>query len=170
MEVKIEVHMNEQSMIDFMTHHIYTSVIGMVTVALGILNIGLTFAFLVKREYMQALLFAAFVLLIFLVFPWFIQKRVGESFRASDKQREPAVYTFTDEGIMVEKSEATGLIPWTEFSKAIKKKRILILYRQNKKGVVFPLEQMDEQYNEAVKMICEHMPAPKVRIPAVKER
>ena len=165
MPVKVEVQVDEQAMGDFMVYHIYTSIAGIIAIILGVLNIGLTVAFIRKQNFLYAAMFAAFAILILLVFPYVIRRQVAAKYRGAANAAEQVTYEFTEEGIMVDRKEVHGLIPWSEFAKAVKRKRILILYRKNKKGVVFPIQQMGEQYDPAVDMIYAHMPAPKVRIP-----
>ena len=164
MGVRVEIKMDEESMADFMTYHIYTSIVGIIACLLGGLNVGLTAVFIMMKKYPQAVLFGAFIIIIFVLFPWYIRKKVVDSFRRSKDPDAVTVYEFTDDGVTVERKDVSGLIPWSEFTKAIKRKQILVLFRQNKKGVVFPLNQMQDVYEEVVDMIYEHMDAPKVRI------
>ena len=46
MPIKVQVRVGAEAMIDFMLYHIYASAVGVITIILGILNIGFIYSFL----------------------------------------------------------------------------------------------------------------------------
>lgn len=164
MSVKVEVKMDAESMADFMIYHIYTSGAGMTALVLGMLNVGLTVAFVMKRQYLVALLFFAFVLLIFGVFPAFIRNKVVKQMNNSKRLEETVTYEFMEDGIETTTPEDSGKASWSKFKRAVSRKQILILYDAQKRAIVLPIAQLGDKYTDIVDMIYAHMPAPAVRI------
>ena len=52
MPIKVQVRVGAEAMIDFMLYHIYASAVGVITIILGILNIGLGIAFASRKEFL----------------------------------------------------------------------------------------------------------------------
>lgn len=164
MSVKVEVRLDAVSMTDFMIYHIYTSGAGMIALILGMLNIGLTIAFVMKRQFLLAVLFLLFVILIFVAFPAFIRKKVEKQMENSKRLEEAVTYEFMEDGILTTTSEDSGKASWSKFKRAISRKSIIFLYDSQKRAIILPVSQLGDKYTEVVDMIFAHMPAPAVRI------
>ena len=163
MPVKVEVRLDVDSMAEFMIHRIYTSMPGIVSIALGVLNVGLVYAFYRKEEFLLAVLFVVFALLLLVGFPYYIRYRV-EKMKDSRRFTETVAYEFTEEGITTTTSEDSGKASWSKFKRAISKKRSIILFDHQNQAVILPIVQLGEQYTPVVDMIFSHMPAAAVRI------
>lgn len=164
MSVKVEIKLDVESMADFMIYHIYTSGAGMTALILGMLNVGLTIAFVMKRQFLLAAVFLLFVCLVFIVFPKFIRKKVIKQMKNSRRLEETVTYEFMDDGIMTTTSEDSGKASWSKFKRAISRKKIIFLYDAQKRAIILPVSQLGDKYTEIVDMIFAHMPAPAVRI------
>lgn len=164
MSVKVEVKLDVESMADFMIYHIYTSGAGMTALILGMLNVGLTIAFVMKRQFLLAAVFLLFVCLVFIVFPVFIRKKVIKQMQNSRRLEETVTYEFMDDGILTTTSEDSGKASWSKFKRAISRKQIIFLYDAQKRAIILPVSQLGDRYTEIVDMIFAHMPAPAVRI------
>lgn len=164
MSVKVEVKMNMESMSDFMIYHIYTSGAGMLAIILGMLNVGLTAAFMLNGRFLLMGLFLIFALVIFVLFPAFIKKKVGKQLANSRRIEETVTYEFMEDGIITTTSEDSGKASWSKFKRAASRKQIIILYDAQKRAIILPAAQLGDKYTEIVDMIFDHMPAPAVRI------
>lgn len=164
MSVKVEVRMDVESMTEFMLYHIYTSSAGLLTLVLGLLNIGFTVSFALKGNYLYAVLFLVFTLLILVAFPGFIKKKVRSQMENAAKLKEPITYEFDDGGITTTTAADGSKMPWEKFKKAVSRKNIIILYDFSKHAIILPIEQLGEEYAAVVDMIFAHMPAPAVRM------
>lgn len=164
MPVKVEVKMDVSSMVDFMLYHIYTSSTGVITIVLGVLNIGLTIAFALKREFLYMVLFFVFAFVILGVFPYRIRVRVEKQMQDSRRLGIPVTYEFSDEGVFTETPDDSGKASWKVFKRAVSRKRILILYDASKQAIILPVDQIQDSYTQIVDLIYKNMPAPAVRI------
>lgn len=164
MSVKVEVRLDADSLADFMIHNVYVSAVGILAMALGVLNIGLSVAFAVQRKYLYMLLFIGFTILIVVVLPYFVRKNVKKKMEGSRRTKETVTYEFTENGIITTTTEDSGRASWSKFKKAISKKYILVLYADNKQAIILPINQLGDKYPDVVDMIYAHMPAPAVRI------
>ena len=164
MSVKVEVKMDVQSMVDFMTYHIYSGAVGIGSFILGGINIGLTMAFAMKGKYLFMGLFLIFALIIFFIFPYIIKRKVERQMQNSRRLDIPVTYEFDDYVIETTTPDDSGKASWSKFKRAVSKKRIIILYDAQKRAIILPVDQMAEEYTAVVDMIYAHMPAPAVRI------
>ncbi|HIW21198.1 MAG TPA: YcxB family protein [Candidatus Dorea intestinavium] len=164
MPVTVEVSLDEQSMIDYMMHTIYTKGVGVFSIVLGILNIGLVFAFFMRKEYPQMLLFAAFAVIVLLVFPYLLKRNMSKTIKDNKRISTPVTYEFSDEGIVTTTGGKRGKASWKAFKKARSKKRIIMLFDAKKQSIILPVDQLGDHYTQIVDLIFNNMPAPDVRI------
>lgn len=164
MSVKVEIKIDAEAMADFMIYHIYTSKVGILAFILGILNIGVSVVFMMKKEFPLMILFLFFVFLIFCIIPYLIRRKVRKQMQNSKHLGDLVTYEFTEDGIITTTSSDSGKASWGKFKRAISRKYIIILYDTQKQAIVLPLDQIEEQYTEVMDMIFAHMPVPAVRI------
>ncbi|MCP1103257.1 hypothetical protein M2454_002635 [Aequitasia blattaphilus] len=164
MSVKIKVQLDEQSMVDFMMYQIFTGGVGILCIVLGIINIGLVYVFLSRRDYPLALIFGVFILLIFVIFPMMIKRKVITQMRSSNGLKAPVSYEFSDEGIKTVTNRGSGKASWKAFKKAVSRKGIIMLFDGKKQSIILPVSQMGDDYTQVVDYIFHNMPAPAVRI------
>lgn len=164
MPIKVEIRMDAESMADFMVYHIYTSMVGILTLALGFLNVGCALAFLMRGNLAFCGMFLAFAVVILAVFPYLIRRKVGKQMQNSKRLNIPVTYEFDDTGIVTTTPDDSGKASWKKFKKAVSRKRILILYDEKKQAIILPIEQLREEYAAVVECIYRNMPAPAVRI------
>lgn len=164
MPVKVEISLDEQSMIDYMMHTIYTKGVGIFSIILGVLNIGLVIAFAMRKELPQVLLFAVFAVVILFVFPYLLRRNMVKTIKDNKRVSTPVTYEFSDEGILTKTSGKSGKASWKAFKKARSKKRIIMLFDSKKQSIILPVDQLGDHYSEIVDMIYKNMPAPAVRI------
>ena len=164
MPVKVEVVRDAQSMSDFMLYHIYTSGAGIMTLVMGVLNIGLTVSFALKGRFTYMIIFLLFALLILVVFPYMIKSKVRRQMTNSSNERNRVTYEFADDGITTTTVDDSGRASWSKFKKAVSYKSVVILYDASKRAIILPVEQLGENYDPIVDLIYSHMPAPSVRI------
>lgn len=163
MEVTVKVTLDVDSMSEFMLYHIYAGGIGAAIVALGALNAGFAAAFAMRGEWIMVVVFAVFACLLLAGFPFAIKNKVA-AMEGSKRLTEAVEYKFTEEGIQTVTAEKTGQASWKRFQKAVKRKRILILYDADRHAIILPVSQLGEQYTDIVRMIRAHMPSEAVRI------
>lgn len=164
MPVKVEVKMDVPSMTEFMVYHIYSSGIGIASMVLGVLNVGLTVTFAMKKQYLYMALFFAFAFIILGIFPGLIRKRVAKQMEHSRRLNIPVTYAFDEYGIETTTPDDSGKASWGKFKKAVSRKGIIILYDHAKQTIILPVNQIEQEYTDIVDLIYAHMPAPAVRI------
>ena len=70
----------------------------------------------------------------------------------------------TEDGITVRQDGVEATNKWDEFAKVISTKKIVVVYVNRVRALIFPRECMGEQYGAVVEMIRTHMPAKRVKI------
>ena len=110
-------------------------------------------------------IFIVFAVLLLIGFPYFIRSNVRRQMGNARRVQDTAVYEFDDEGVTTTTADDSGKASWSKFTKAVvTKKRVLLLFAGKDQAIVLPLGQIGEHYEEIARLICEHMPAPAVRI------
>lgn len=170
MPVKVQVKMDVQSMIDFMLYHIYASMAGVITIVLGVLNIGLGIAFASKKEFLYMAGAFAFALVVLVIYPQTIRGRVKRQMEGLENKEASVTYTFSDEGVEAVTREDSSKTEWASFKKVISRKNLLLLYNDKKEAVILPIDQIKEEYRQIVDMICAHVPAGAVKIKGLDEK
>ena len=65
-------------------------------------------------------------------------------------------------------ADDSGKAEWAHFTKALSRKRIIILYDGERHAIVLPVDELGDQYRPVVDMIRTHMPASAMKIRPVK--
>lgn len=164
MPVKVEIRLDAQSMTEFMIYHIYTGMVGILTLVLGVLNVALTVVFAMQKDFLLMALFLFFAALIWIAFPYFIKIKVTNQMKSSRRLNVPVTYTFDESGVETITPDDSGKASWGKFKRAVSRKGILILYDAAKRAIILPVDQLGENYTGIVDMIYANMPAPAVRI------
>ena len=164
MPIKVQVRVGAEVMIDFMLYHIYASAVGVITIILGILNIGLGIAFVSRKEFLYMAGAFAFAVVVLVIYPQTIKNRVKRQMERMENKEALVTYTFSEDGVETVTKDDSGKADWSAFKKAVSRKRLLLLYDDKKQAVILPIDQIQEEYAQIVDMISAHMPAPAVRI------
>ena len=170
MPVKVEVRMDVQSMTDFMLYQIYSSGAGVLVSVLAVINIVLTIVFAVKGRMGLMALYAAFAVVLLVVFPYMIKKKVRKQMSSSRRLNIPVAYEFEDSGVTTTTPQDSGKASWKKFKKAVSRKRIIMLFDEQKQAIILPVDQIEDNYTAIVDLIYKNMPAPAVRIRRLDKR
>lgn len=170
MPVKVEVRMDVQSMTDFMLYQIYSSGAGVLVSVLAVINIVLTIVFAVKGRMGLMALYAAFAVVLLVVFPYMIKKKVRKQMSSSRQLNIPVIYEFEDSGVTTTTPQDSGKASWKKFKKAVSRKRIIMLFDEQKQAIILPVDQIEDNYTAIVDLIYKNMPAPAVRIRRLDKR
>lgn len=164
MAVKVEVKLDVPSVTDFTIHHICSGKIGIFRNVLGVLNVALAVAFLVKQQIALAVVFALFAAFVLGGLKMIIRNRVTKQMEHSNRLSMPVTYEFSEKGILTTTESDSGMASWDAFKRAVTTKKILILYSNSGQAIILPLNQIEVEYKEIADLIYENMPAPAVRV------
>ena len=170
MPVKVEVKMDIQSMTDFMLYQIYSSGVGVLVSVLAVINIVLTIVFAMKECLSLMTLYAAFAVVLLVIFPYLIKRKVRKRMSGSRRLDVPVIYEFEDSGVTTTTPQDSGKASWKKFKKAVSRKRIIMLFDEQKQAIILPVDQIEDNYTAIVDLIYKNMPAPAVRIRRLDKR
>lgn len=170
MPVKVEVKMDVQSMTDFMLYQIYSSGAGVMVSVLAVINVVLTIVFAVKGRLGLMILYAAFAIILLVIFPYLIKRKVRKRMSGSRRLDIPVIYEFEDSGVTTTTPEDSGKASWGKFKKAVSRKRVIMLFDEQKRAIILPVDQIEDSYTAIVDLIYKNMPAPAVRIRRLDKR
>ncbi len=164
MPVKVEVRMDENAMTELMLNRIYSSGAGIAALVLAVVNVVFFAVLLFKGRYLNMLAFLILPVLVLVVLPWIVGRKVRKRMEHAVKLRAPVTYEFDAEGVRTTTIDDSGKASWGKFKRAVSRKNVIILYDASKQAIVLPAEQLGDDYTAVVDLIFAHMPAPAVRI------
>ena len=170
MPVKVEVKMDIQSMTDFMLYQIYSSGVGVLVSVLAVINIVLTIVFAMKECLSLMTLYAAFAVVLLVIFPYLIKIKVRKRMSGSRRLDVPVIYEFEDSGVTTTTPQDSGKASWKKFKKAVSRKRIIMLFDEQKQAIILPVDQIEDNYTAIVDLIYKNMPVTAVRIHRLDKR
>lgn len=164
MSVKFDVKMTKKAMYNFMLHTSYTSLSGIAGTIFGLITLVLGVRNLTAGEGSTAMTFFLFAFIFLIGNPINLKIRSNEQVLKSPMFREPITYEMTEEGVKISQGDQSTVNAWSDFQKAVSTGTSIILYVTKVRALIFPREELDEQYPAVVKMISTHMPPDKVKI------
>lgn len=157
MEVEFDVKMNAGILYDYMLHHTYTSVSGIVGTILGLLLLVLFFGG-------AGVLYLIFGVVVVCYLPWTLFLRSKTQMLNTPAFRETLHYRMTDAGLQVSQKDSLEMQEWDRMYKAVSTGRSIILYTSPVNASIFPRKQLGEQAADVIAMISTHMPPKKIKI------
>lgn len=157
MELEFDVKVNAGVLYDYLLHHTYTSLSGMLGTIVGVF---LIIAF-VSQKY-PIYLIAGIVLIAYLPCTLFV--RANKQIVNNPAFKEALHYKLTDDGISVSQGENEETQSWESCYKAVSTSRSIILYTSKSTASIFPKKDLGEKKDAVIKMISTHMTPKKVKI------
>lgn len=164
MSVKFEVKMTDKIMYDFMLHHNYTSVSGLLGAVIGCVALAFAVHDYVSGDavWVMPMIFVAVVSLI--LPPISMRTKAKMQVMGTPAFRKPLTYELTEEGIWVRQEGLETLNAWEDITKAVSSNCSVILYLTRVRAVILPRSAMGDQYEKAMEMIHTHLSPNKVKI------
>lgn len=164
MSIKFSVKMTEQYMYDFLMHHTYTHMSGILGVIVGVLGLGMGIDGLIKGD--TAATAIGFVIAIAFLFstPGTTKSKARMQVKQTGMFQKPLDYELNDTGIIVRQGDQEAVNEWGEFTKVVSTRKSIVLYTSRVRAIIFPKECMGDQYEEILQMIRTHIAPSKVKI------
>lgn len=157
MEVEFDVKMETGILYDYLMHHTFTSLSGLLGAVVGAL---LLVAFYADRQ----LVFLVGGLIILIYQPWTLFLRAKKQMLTNPGFKKPLHYKLTEEGIEVSQDGETQEQKWADMYKAISTNSSIVVYTTSINACIFPKKDLGENKYKVIEMISTHMPPNKVKI------
>lgn len=159
MELEFDVKIDGAVLYDYMMHHTYSSVSGLMGTMVG--------ALLVCSYFMgMGILYLLLGGVLLLYLPVSLWMRARRQAAMTPAFKHPLHYRMTEEGVEVSQGEASELTEWSRMYKAVSTRGSLILYTSRINAFIFPKKDLGEKLIPTIEMISTHMPPSKVKIRA----
>ena len=157
MEVEFDVKITANILYDYMLHHAYTHIQGLLGSMVGVLMIVLFYS---NRQ--PICLIVGVVILLYLPWAFFLKSR--QQMQRTPTFKKPLHYKLTEEGIEVSQDEEVQQMAWENMYRAISTLNSVVVYTTPVNACIFPKKDLGEQKYKVIEMISTHMPPNKVRI------
>ena len=157
MELEFDVKVTPSAMYDYLLHHTYSGMSGIIGTVFGVF---LIMAFLATKY--PIYLIAGIVVIGYL--PAGLWLKAHEQVSMTPAFKVPLHYHMTDEGISVSQGENEEQQSWESCYKAVSTRNSIILYTSRTTASIFPRKDLGENVETLIKMISTHMPPKKVKI------
>ena len=157
MELEFDVKMTPAAMYDYLMHHTYSGMSGIIGAIAGAFCIMIFLA----NKYVIYLI-AGVVILAYL--PLTLLLKANQQVQGTPAFKKPLHYKLTDEGICVSQDDMEEMQTWEACYKAVSTRSSIILYTSKTTASIFPKKDLAEKTEALVQMISTHMSPSKVKI------
>lgn len=157
MEIEFDVKMTSGDLYDYMLHHTYGSMSGLIGAVAGALMVVAGFS-----GAGVLCIIAGIVILLYLPVTLFLKAK--QQFLANPAFKQPLHYKLTEEGIEVSQGEEVQSQKWEDMYKAVSTTKSLVIYTTAVNAAIFPRRDLGEQLPAVIEIISKHMPPKKVKI------
>jgi len=160
MKIELDVKMTTAKMYDYMFRHVFTSFSGIVGEVLGILLIAGFFVYETSKKWLYLIM----GIIVVLYQPISLYMRAKKQVLSNEVFKEPLHYVLDENGITVSSQENQDSLEWNKMYKAVSTTKSVIIYTTKINACIFPKEDMKDQKDDIIKMICTHMDPKQVNI------
>lgn len=157
MELEFDVKMTPAAMYDYLLHHTYSGMSGIVGALAGAFCIMV----FVANKY-PIYLIVGIVILAYLPMSLFL--KANQQVQGTPAFKKPLHYKLTEEGICVSQDGTEEMQSWDACFKAVSTKNSIILYTSRTTASIFPKKDLGEKKDAVIQIISTHMPPSKVKI------
>ncbi|MDD6810546.1 MAG: YcxB family protein [Lachnospiraceae bacterium] len=157
MEVEFDVKMESGILYDYMMHHTFSSLSGLLGAVVGAL---LLIAFYADRQ----VIFLVAGLIILIYQPWTLFLKSKQQMLNNPAFKKPLHYKLTEEGIEVSQDGEVQNQKWEDMHKAVSTNSSIVVYTTPVNACIFPKKDLGENKYKVIEMISTHMPPRKVKI------
>lgn len=157
MEIEFDVKITPNILYDYLLHHTYGKLQGLLGALVGVLMLLL---FASNRQIIC--LIVGVVILLYLPWTLFIKSR--QQILRTPAFKKPLHYRLTDEGIEVSQDDTTERMNWEDMVKAVSTMNSIVVYTTPVNACIFPKKDLGDRKYKVIEMISTHMPPKKVKI------
>lgn len=157
MEIEFDVKITANILYDYMMHHTYTKLPGIMGSVVGVLMLAL---FASGRQ--PVCLIVGLVILLYL--PWTLFVKSSRQALSTPAFRKPLHYRLSDEGIEVSQDGAVERMEWDGMFKAVSTFGSIVVYTTPVNACIFPKKDLGDARYKVIEIISTHMPSGKVKI------
>ncbi len=155
--MEFDVKMTPAVMYDYLMHHTYSSMSGIIGAVAGAFCL---IVFLANRYFIY--LIAGIVILAYL--PITLYLKAQQQVQLTPAFKKPLHYRLDEEGIIVSQDGAEEMQGWDACYKAVSTRNSIILYTSKTTASIFPRKDLGQKTEALIQIISTHMPAGKVKI------
>lgn len=164
MTVKIKVQMTTKIMYDFLLFHNYTSVHGLVGIALGLGVIGLFIFNPGEVQESIRLIYLVFGIFFLIYLPLSLYMKAKKQVILTPMFKKPLEYIMSDTGITILQEDAQAEIKWEELLKIRESRKSIIIYAAKNRALILPLDSIKGQHDSVSRLINEHMKPERIKL------
>lgn len=157
MEMEFDVKITPGVLYDYMMHHTYSHMSGIMGSLVGVLMLIL---FVSNRQ--PVALIIGLVILLYL--PWTLFLKSRQQMLNTPAFKKPLHYKLTEEGIQVSQDDTTEQMGWDGMVKAVSTLQSIVVYTTPVNACIFPKKDLGDGKYKAIEIISTHMPPGKVKI------
>ena len=164
MSIEFEVKITRKAIFDFLLYHSYTNVMGMLIVAMGVVNLAFGLHGMANGRQGNTVMYLFFALVFFVGLPIMLWFNAGTQVKSVVLFQKPINYELTDEGVLACQDDKQNVAQWTSLVKVVATKSCIFLYQGKNQAIILPRIDMGEQEIAVIEAISTHVDPSKVKI------
>lgn len=159
MPISFSVRLTDKDMYRFNMYHAYTSLQGILSVAVAVFIILVTVLARKKLDQGEILMYLALALVFVLYMPISLKMRSKRQIALSEVLQSTLHYTLDEHGITVaaEVSEETAVLPWDMVYKVVSNKKQILIYSNRVNAYVIPRECLEGKQEAVIKIFRQYL-------------
>lgn len=163
-KITVRIELKVSDMYEFLLRHAYTSVAGVIGVAISLAALVLFFIGLGESDTYQNILLLVIASLFTIVNPIQLRMKAKQQVMLNPMFKIPLDYEFADDGIVVRQNEQEAQLTWEDAFKVIETKKLIIIYFSRVTGYILPKEQLGEDKEALIQLIRNHIDDKKCKL------
>ncbi len=163
MTLKVEVQMTAKIMYNFMLHHTYTSLGGILMVCFGIVAVVVGVQSIGGGNSSSTLAYFMLGILFIIGNPIMLWNKAKQQVKRTPAFQKPLTYEFGEEGVTISQEKTSELIKWEQISKVSTTSTMALVYVSRVRAFILPKDAFKDQYADFVKMVSTNVEPSKVK-------
>ena len=163
---KITVHMTKEALFDFLLFHAYSKFSGFLVNILGlaVVFMGIILYVSGKTGTVNLCFYLAAAFLFLGYTPIQLKRRAAGQMKSNSQYTEAVEYTFSEEGILMERGEEQELYQWSRIRKAVVTPKTIGIYYEPERALIIPKQDFGEQFAGIFQMIAGNLGASRLQL------
>lgn len=163
---KITVHMTKEALFDFLMFHAYSKFSGFLVNILGfaVAFMGIILYISDKASTLNLCFYLGAAFLFLGYTPLQLKRRAAGQMKINPQYAQDVDYTFSDEGILMERGNMQETYQWSKIQKAVVTPKTIGIYYEPERALIIPKQDFGEQFTGIFQLIAMNLGASRLQM------
>lgn len=144
-QIQVKTKINQKELYEFIMHHNYVSMRGVISVLFSVLCLGGTIFYWEQFSIIQKVLMLFMSLMFTVITP--IEYYIRAARQIKKNFKEEIEYDFDEKGITIKISEQSSAVAWDEVIKVISTRHLVVIYLSPVRAFILTKKEIGENFD-----------------------